>query len=138
MSTIPPAAAPAAMNPRTRMLLQAPIVPTLLRLAWPNVLVMLAQAAVGMIETWWISVLGTDALHAGREFLLRRQAHLPGVRDLAHFGKDRGVVRRHDLAPIRTVDFVAVVFLRVVAGSDHDTGHAAAVAHGEAQLRSRP
>ena len=62
MSTIPPAAAPAAMNPRTRMLLQAPIVPTLLRLAWPNVLVMLAQAAVGMIETWWISFLGTDAL----------------------------------------------------------------------------
>ncbi len=63
MSTTPPAAAsPAAMNPRTRMLLQAPIVPTLLRLAWPNVLVMLAQAAVGMIETWWISFLGTDAL----------------------------------------------------------------------------
>ncbi len=63
MSANPPAAAsPAAMNPRTRMLLQAPIVPTLLRLAWPNVLVMLAQAAVGMIETWWISFLGTDAL----------------------------------------------------------------------------
>lgn len=63
MSTTAPAAAPsAAMNPRTRMLLQAPIVPTLLRLAWPNVLVMLAQAAVGMIETWWISFLGTDAL----------------------------------------------------------------------------
>lgn len=63
MSTTTPAAAPsAAMNPRTRMLLQAPIVPTLLRLAWPNVLVMLAQAGVGMIETWWISFLGTDAL----------------------------------------------------------------------------
>ncbi len=61
-TTAPAAASPAAMNPRTRMLLQAPIVPTLLRLAWPNVLVMLAQAAVGMIETWWISFLGTDAL----------------------------------------------------------------------------
>lgn len=55
-------AAPAAMNPRTRMLLQAPIVPTLLRLAWPNVLVMLAQSAVGLIETWYLSFLGTDAL----------------------------------------------------------------------------
>jgi putative MATE family efflux protein len=52
----------AAMNPRTRMLLQAPILPTLLRLAWPNVLVMLAQSAVGLIETWWLSFLGTDAL----------------------------------------------------------------------------
>jgi putative MATE family efflux protein len=50
------------MNPRTRMLLQAPIVPTLLRLAWPNVLVMLAQASVGLIETWYLSFLGTDAL----------------------------------------------------------------------------
>lgn len=61
MSTSAPAA-PAAMNPRTRMLLQAPIVPTLLRLAWPNILVMLAQASVGLIETWYLSFLGTDAL----------------------------------------------------------------------------
>ena len=50
------------MNPRTRMLLQAPIVSTLLRLAWPNLLVMLAQASTGLIETWWVSKLGTDAL----------------------------------------------------------------------------
>ena len=40
----------------------APIVPTLLRLAWPNVLVMLAQASTGLIETWLVSHLGTDAL----------------------------------------------------------------------------
>ena len=44
------------------MLLQGPIVPTLLRMAWPNVLVMLAQAATGLIETWFVSPLGTDAL----------------------------------------------------------------------------
>jgi putative MATE family efflux protein len=50
------------MNPRTQMLLQAPIVSTLLRLAWPNLLVMLAQASTGLIETWWVSKLGTDAL----------------------------------------------------------------------------
>ncbi|HEY4251287.1 MAG TPA: MATE family efflux transporter [Roseomonas sp.] len=36
--------------------------PTLLRLGWPNTLVMLAQASVGLIETWWVSHLGTDAL----------------------------------------------------------------------------
>jgi putative MATE family efflux protein len=52
----------AAMNPRTRLLLQGRIVPTLLRLAWPNVLVMLAQASVGLIETFWVAYLGTDAL----------------------------------------------------------------------------
>ncbi|TSD84600.1 MATE family efflux transporter [Mycobacterium sp. KBS0706] len=44
------------------MLLHGPIVPTILRLAWPNVLVMLAQASTGLIETWWLSHLGTDAL----------------------------------------------------------------------------
>lgn len=50
------------MSPRTRMLLQGAILPTLLRLAWPNMLVMLAQASTGLIETWWVSHLGTDAL----------------------------------------------------------------------------
>ena len=52
----------AALNPRTRLLLEGRIGPTLLRMAWPNVLVMLAQAATGLIETWFISRLGTDAL----------------------------------------------------------------------------
>lgn len=50
------------MNPRTRMLLQAPLAPTLIKLAWPNLLVMLAQASTGLIETWWVSHLGSDAL----------------------------------------------------------------------------
>jgi putative MATE family efflux protein len=50
------------MDPRTRMLLEAPIAPTLLRLGAPNVLVMLAQAAVGLIETYFVGRLGTDAL----------------------------------------------------------------------------
>jgi putative MATE family efflux protein len=54
--------APAPMNARTLMLLTGPILPTLLSLAWPNVLVMLAQASTGLIETWWVSHLGTDAL----------------------------------------------------------------------------
>ena len=57
-------AAPPApeMNARTRLLLTGPILPTLLALAWPNVLVMLAQASTGLIETWWVSKLGPDAL----------------------------------------------------------------------------
>jgi putative MATE family efflux protein len=57
-----PAPAPVALSARTRMLLHGPIVPTILHLAWPNVLVMLAQASTGLIETWWLSHLGTDAL----------------------------------------------------------------------------
>jgi MATE family, multidrug efflux pump len=50
------------VDPRTRRLLEAPIVPTLLRLGAPNVLIMLAQAAVGLIETFFVGKLGTDAL----------------------------------------------------------------------------
>ncbi len=52
----------AALDPRTRQLLEAPIVPTLLRLALPNVLVMVAQASIGLIETYFVGKLGTDAL----------------------------------------------------------------------------
>ena len=50
------------MNPRTRMLIEAPIARTLVWLAWPNVLVMVAQASVGLIETYFVGQLGTDAL----------------------------------------------------------------------------
>jgi putative MATE family efflux protein len=56
MSSARPLAAP------TRLLLEAPIVPTLLRLAAPNVLVMVVQASVGLIETYFVAKLGTDAL----------------------------------------------------------------------------
>jgi putative MATE family efflux protein len=50
------------MDPRTRRLLEAPIVPTLMRLALPNLAVMVVQAAIGLIETWFVAKLGTDAL----------------------------------------------------------------------------
>ena len=53
---------PKIMDPRTRLLLHGPIVPTLLRMAWPNVIIMFAQAATGLIETFWVGRLGTDAL----------------------------------------------------------------------------
>jgi putative MATE family efflux protein len=51
-----------AVASRRQIFLQGPILGTLLRLSWPNILVMLAQASTGLIETWWISHLGTDAL----------------------------------------------------------------------------
>ena len=50
------------MDQRTRMLLEAPIGKTLLKLAAPNFVVMLAQAAVGLVETFFVGKLGTDAL----------------------------------------------------------------------------
>src|SRR5216683_2265993 len=50
------------LDQRTRALLDAPIASTLLRLAAPNMVVMLAQASVGLIETYWVGKLGTDAL----------------------------------------------------------------------------
>jgi putative MATE family efflux protein len=50
------------MDPRTRRLLEDPIIPTLLKLGAPNVLVMLAQASVGLIETFFVGKLGTNAL----------------------------------------------------------------------------
>src|SRR6267142_920306 len=50
------------LDPRTRRLLEAPILSTLLLLAWPNILVMVAQASTGLVETWFVSRLGTDAL----------------------------------------------------------------------------
>ncbi len=51
-----------AMNARTQALIAGPIVPLLLRLSWPNVVVMLAQTSTGLIETWFVARLGTDAL----------------------------------------------------------------------------
>ena len=59
---VAPAAPPEAMSARTRRLLHGAIVPTLLAMAWPNILVMTAQASTGLIETWWVSRLGTHAL----------------------------------------------------------------------------
>ena len=47
---------------RTRALLEAPLLPLLLRLAIPNILLMLTQSATGLIETYFIGMLGTDAL----------------------------------------------------------------------------
>ncbi len=57
-----PLAPAGRFDDRIRLLLEAPIARTLLRLAGPNMLVMVVQASVGLIETYWIGKLGTDAL----------------------------------------------------------------------------
>jgi putative MATE family efflux protein len=50
------------LDARTRSLLDAPVAATLLRLAIPNVVTTLVQAATGLIEAYFIGKLGTDAL----------------------------------------------------------------------------
>jgi putative MATE family efflux protein len=52
----------AGFDPRTRALIEGPIAATLIRLAAPNMLVMLAQSSVGLVETYFVGKLGTDAL----------------------------------------------------------------------------
>ncbi|MBP0495097.1 MATE family efflux transporter [Pararoseomonas indoligenes] len=47
---------------RTRRLLEAPLLPTLLALAAPNAFVMVTQAAIGLLEIYFIARLGVDAL----------------------------------------------------------------------------
>lgn len=53
------AATPRPANARLQAMLHAPIAPTL---AWPNILMMLAQSATGLIETWFLARLGTPVL----------------------------------------------------------------------------
>jgi putative MATE family efflux protein len=43
-------------------LLTAPILPTLLRLGWPTIVVLIVQTLVGVAETYYVSYLGTAAL----------------------------------------------------------------------------
>src|SRR5258705_11311191 len=63
----PVASAPvsSSMNARTRRLLEAPVAPTLLRLAAPNVLVMVLQAVVTTMDAVFVGWLGADALAGG-------------------------------------------------------------------------
>ena len=52
---------PPPMDTRTR-LLTGPILPTLLRLSVPNIALVGAQAVVNVAETYFVGLLGTDAL----------------------------------------------------------------------------
>jgi putative MATE family efflux protein len=50
------------MAPRTRLILTGPVVPTLLRLAAPNVVVMMIQATMSAVDAFYLGWLGSDAL----------------------------------------------------------------------------
>ncbi len=53
------------IDPKLRVrhaILHGPILATMLKLAWPTILVLVAQVAVGVAETFYVSYLGTAAL----------------------------------------------------------------------------
>ncbi|WP_235610714.1 MATE family efflux transporter [Bordetella sp. H567] len=62
MTSASPTATVPVANPRLQAMLQAPVAATLVRLSWPNMLMMLAQSSTGLIETWFLAKLGTDVL----------------------------------------------------------------------------
>ena len=77
METVNPIKGPAGLNPRTdasaaaagphpagNPLLTGPVLPTLLRLAVPNVLAMTMAVLVGIAETYYIGLLGVEPLAA--------------------------------------------------------------------------
>ena len=53
---------PADVDPRSLTLLEAPILPTLLRLAIPNVVTTTIQGSIGLIDIYFMAKLGTDAV----------------------------------------------------------------------------
>src|SRR5262249_44795128 len=57
-----PAAGARAVRSRTELLLEGPVLSTLLRLAAPNVIVMLLQATVSTLDAVFVGWLGADAL----------------------------------------------------------------------------
>ena len=93
------------MNARTQRLLHGPVVATVLALAWPTVLVQVAQAATGLIETFWVAKLGTDAL-AGMALVfpaVMLMQMVSGVRDgRRHILGDRARAGRRQSATRQT------------------------------------
>lgn len=51
-----------AVQAQQLMMLDGPVLPTLLKVALPTVVVLVVQTLVGVAETWFVSFLGTDAI----------------------------------------------------------------------------
>jgi hypothetical protein len=52
----------AEIDARTRIILEAPLLRTIIRLAVPNAAVMVTQVSLGSIELYFLAKLGVDAL----------------------------------------------------------------------------
>lgn len=62
MSALPIGKATTAAQARSARLLHGPVLPTLLLLAAPNLIVMVAQAAANFLESYFVGLLGVNAL----------------------------------------------------------------------------
>jgi hypothetical protein len=78
-STQSPSAVAPAPDARTQAMLRGPIGPTLLRFAAPTVLVVTIQALVSIMETYFVGILGTDALAGSRGPRLRSEPRPPNL-----------------------------------------------------------
>src|SRR5262245_56581742 len=58
----PSRAIPSALSSRTQRMLEAPVLPTLLRLAAPNVVMVLVQSASSAFDAFFVGRLGAEAL----------------------------------------------------------------------------
>lgn len=111
---------PAKMDPRTRMLLHAPVARTLMRMGLPNTALMLAQSAAGIIETWMIGRLGSDAL-AGASLVLpllmlmqMMSAGAVGGGISSSIARALGASRREDAHSIASMSCLIAVVLGAV------------------------
>ncbi|MFT0138845.1 MATE family efflux transporter [Alcanivoracaceae bacterium MT1] len=62
VATAPLSPPPSNAGERARRILHAPVLPTLLKLALPNLVVMLAQALANFLESYYVGLIGVDAL----------------------------------------------------------------------------
>src|SRR5450432_809252 len=114
------------MDPRTLMLLEAPVTRTIVKLALPNVAVMVVQASIGLIETYFVAKLGLDAL-AGMALVFPLFMLLQMVSAGAMGGGILSAVARAGIGPERPRQRVGLVCGRDhgQARRDHDSGGAA-------------
>lgn len=128
-----------ALNPRTRMLLEAPIAPTLLRLAAPNVLVMLSQDGVPVLihdET-----LDRCAISSGRVAGIsaeRLMATDVGVRFHPAFAGETIPSLAAALQRCRQLGLAANLEIKPAAGFEVETGRVVGRLLGSLRSDERP
>jgi Na+-driven multidrug efflux pump len=61
-NTLTTTVASSALDERRAMMLGGPVVSTLLKLTFPEIAVVVAQTFVAILEAYWVSRLGTEAI----------------------------------------------------------------------------
>src|SRR5256712_157292 len=108
------------MDPGTRRLLEGPIAPTLLALAAPNVVMLVAQVAITVLEAYFVGWLGADAL-AGVSvtfplFMLMQTMSAGGMGGgvAAAVARALGAGRRADASPLGAPPIVIALALAML------------------------